>query len=127
MHLRSSKLPDGSTLYTPSMTPDEIRKQNVAFGKKYVEEKILPSESSQDDMMYEKYRRSKRSSDDDEFKPFCTAETCTRVVCNVKHLAKEQEISMTFKSVVWIETIKKVWHDSNSDVDDGDRWYEFNI
>ncbi len=58
-----------------------------------------------------KKRLSKRTvaTDEKEYDTaFCTPSTCARVVCNITHLAKEQEVSVTFKSVVWMQTIKKV-------------------
>lgn len=57
-----------------------------------------------------KNHRSKRHviDESESSKDFCSLYICATLVCNIRHLAKEQEVSVTLKSLVWINTIKKV-------------------
>lgn len=39
---------------------------------------------------------------------FCSSAECIRVQCTIKRLSRDQEVSVTFPSIVWVKTIQKV-------------------
>lgn len=39
---------------------------------------------------------------------FCSTSSCTKIACTIGRLAKNEEVSVVFPSIVWVKTIQKV-------------------
>lgn len=118
-------------MYTPEIPLSEIQTKYNAKVNKIQNEKKLPLHHSSQDDQYEEDEQDEEEGDEDddqfedeEEKPirvnhrtrrqseserrFCSSVDCLRVVCSIRRLSANEEVSVTFQSVVWVKTIRKV-------------------
>lgn len=54
------------------------------------------------------HRRTRQASNGFEDNHLCSSTECAKIQCYIKHLSRDEEVSVTFSSVVWVKTLQKV-------------------
>lgn len=112
--LKPTITPDGRKVYEParpyfSGNTEQINQRIAEENQKMGHRPTVRNEEYNDEDEEEKSRnRQKRQSFNGHDEHFCTKDTCATIECTIKTLPKDHEVTVTFRSLVWMKTIKKV-------------------